>query len=458
MSTTQVSPNDIDLGETPYQVLPELAAEEYRALKQDIEQNGIIVPITVDDDGNVIDGHHRLRAARELGIDEPPMQVRDDLDDEAKRSLAYRLNMQRRQVDQQTKKSLIKQRLNELIDAGVDKTDEEVADELGASQSFVARVRKTVVNDKISDGGKKSTSGNFTTVTDYATTEQKDKLVKELLVENPTKPDRAIAEQIGISHPTVSSKRDELAELHRPELIRTDVQALLPQIPTDTFDLIATDPPYGVEFDGNRYDTAEHDALEGDEDTDLVTGIASELSRVLKADRHCYVFCRWDVLPDVLPAYEAAFDSVDTVIVWDKDDGGHGMGDLEDFAPRHELIIKCSNGKRPVQTDTRPPNVIRQQDARFTDGDKSHPTEKPRPLLEQLIEASTESGEIVFDPFGGVHTTAAAALVTGRRAVSVEVDTDHHAAGRDRIDGLLERERDDRTLVYDVEVVANGRK
>jgi len=37
MSTTQVSPNDIDLGKTPYQVLPELAAEEYRALKQDID-------------------------------------------------------------------------------------------------------------------------------------------------------------------------------------------------------------------------------------------------------------------------------------------------------------------------------------------------------------------------------------------------------------------------------------
>lgn len=164
MSTTQVSPNDIDLGKTPYQVLPELAAEEYRALKQDIDRNGIIVPITVDDDGNVIDGHHRLRAARELGIDDPPMQVRDDLDDEAKRSLAYRLNMQRRQVDQQTKKSLIKQRLNELIEAGIDKTDEEVADELGASQSFVARIRKTVVNDKISESGEKSTSGNFTTV------------------------------------------------------------------------------------------------------------------------------------------------------------------------------------------------------------------------------------------------------------------------------------------------------
>jgi len=50
MSRARSQP-DVSLDETPYQVLPELDAEEYRALKEDIRENGIIVPITVDADG-----------------------------------------------------------------------------------------------------------------------------------------------------------------------------------------------------------------------------------------------------------------------------------------------------------------------------------------------------------------------------------------------------------------------
>lgn len=436
--------------------MPDLEAEEYRALKEDIAQNGIIVPVTVDDDGNIIDGYHRWRAATELDIpaDERPVRVRDGLDHEEKRSLAYRLNMQRRQVDKQTKKELIKQRLNELIDSGVDKTDEDIADELGCARSLVTQTRKTVVNEKISKSGETVNGDNFTTVSDYATNEQKDKVVKDLLVENPEESNRSIAEQIGVNHATVGTKRDNLKELYNPELHNTDVRSLLPQIEANTVDLIISDAPYGVDFDGNRYDNSAQDALEGDENTDLITSIAPELSRVLKENRHCYVFCRWDVFDDVLPAYEEAFDSVDTTIVWDKDDGGHGMGDLEDWAPRHELILKCSNGKRALQTDTRPANVIRQQDARFTDGDKAHPTEKPLPLIETLINASTQEGELIFDPFAGVHTTAQASLNTNRKCVSVEIDTDHHAAGREKVDQLLKSKRDNRTLVYDVEVLS----
>jgi len=129
------------------------------------------------------------------------------------------------------------------------------------------------------------------------------------------------------------------------------------------------------------------------------------------------------------------------------------MGDLSDWAPRHELIIKCSNGSRELQVDERPPNVIRQQDARFTDGDKSHPTEKPLPLMKRLIDVSSNKGELVLSPFGGVHTTAAAAVHARRQCVSVELDTDHHASGRERIDSIVADESGNRTLVYDTEVV-----
>jgi ParB-like chromosome segregation protein Spo0J len=50
----------------PYQILPPLDEEEFAALKTDIAARGVLVAIEVDEDGNVIDGHHRQRAWQQL--------------------------------------------------------------------------------------------------------------------------------------------------------------------------------------------------------------------------------------------------------------------------------------------------------------------------------------------------------------------------------------------------------
>ena len=51
-----------------FQVVPPLTEEEFAALKDDIAQRGVLVPVEYDGDGNVLDGHHRLRACAELGV------------------------------------------------------------------------------------------------------------------------------------------------------------------------------------------------------------------------------------------------------------------------------------------------------------------------------------------------------------------------------------------------------
>jgi len=433
-----------------FQVMPDLEAEEYRALKADIEENGVMVPITVDEKGRIIDGHHRMEICQELGID-PPIERRTDLgDDTEKRSLAWKLNMQRRHLESRQKKDLVRDRLNELIEAGVDKTDAEIANELGCSRRWVSDVRRTVVNEKL-DRVQNGTGADLDTVSDYATTEQKDRFVKDLIVDNPDESTRTIADRAGVSPQTVANKRDDLTKLYRPQLINDDIENILWRLDDGAVDLIVTDPPYGIEFDGQRYRTNDQDELNGDDSADLMASVAEDLYRVLADDSHLYMFCRWDTLPAVLDAYGDPFD-VDTTIVWDKTEGGHGMGDLEDFAPRHELIVKCSKGRRPINGD-RAANVIRQQDVRFTDDENHHPTQKPTALLETVIEKSSEEGEVVFDPFGGVHSTALAALRTDRRALSVELDTDYHSVGRDRTATELEGRRTDRTIVTDTEVV-----
>ena len=49
-----------------YQVMPELTAEEYSELKNDILERGVMIPIEFDEFGNILDGHHRLKICQEL--------------------------------------------------------------------------------------------------------------------------------------------------------------------------------------------------------------------------------------------------------------------------------------------------------------------------------------------------------------------------------------------------------
>jgi N6-adenosine-specific RNA methylase IME4/ParB-like chromosome segregation protein Spo0J len=80
-----------------YQMFAPLSPQEYEALKEDIRERGILVPVEVDDRGNVLDGHHRQRIAKELKID-CPVVVRAGLAEHEKRLHAITMNVARRQV------------------------------------------------------------------------------------------------------------------------------------------------------------------------------------------------------------------------------------------------------------------------------------------------------------------------------------------------------------------------
>lgn len=54
-----------------------------------------------------------------------------------------------------------------------------------------------------------------------------------------------------------------------------------------------------------------------------------------------------------------------------------------------------------------------------------HPTQKPEKLIAKLILASSNEGDLVFDPFGGSGTTAVVANKLGRRYCSVEIDEEY---------------------------------
>jgi ParB-like chromosome segregation protein Spo0J len=88
-----------------YQFLPSLSLDEYEALRESIREKGVIEPVVTDENGKVIDGHHRVRVCKELGI-EYPMRVIEGLSEEQKQDLSVELNMHRRHLTKEQKKEL----------------------------------------------------------------------------------------------------------------------------------------------------------------------------------------------------------------------------------------------------------------------------------------------------------------------------------------------------------------
>lgn len=64
---------------------------------------------------------------------------------------------------------------------------------------------------------------------------------------------------------------------------------------------------------------------------------------------------------------------------------------------------------------------------------KVHPTQKPVPLLERLIELFTDKGDVVIDPTAGSGTTLLAAANMGRRAYGFEIKKEFFKLANEKV-------------------------
>lgn len=64
---------------------------------------------------------------------------------------------------------------------------------------------------------------------------------------------------------------------------------------------------------------------------------------------------------------------------------------------------------------------------------EKHPSQKPEALLERIIKASSNPGDLVLDPFGGTFSTAAVAQRLGRKTIAIEMQDDYIKIGLRRL-------------------------
>ena len=72
-------------------------------------------------------------------------------------------------------------------------------------------------------------------------------------------------------------------------------------------------------------------------------------------------------------------------------------------------------------------------------GNALHPTQKSVVTLVPLVRTFTMPGDVVLDAFCGSASTCAAALLTGRKYIGIELDDAYYAAASARLDRIHQR-------------------
>jgi DNA modification methylase len=211
-----------------------------------------------------------------------------------------------------------------------------------------------------------------------------------------------------------------------------DSRDVLPSYGTESFGLAVTDPPYGVDWQSNhRAEKFDRIGNDGAADRDVVAQVLREHVRLVGQSRHLYIFGPTDVIDGLKVSAPAS-------LIWDK--ATMGAGDMTAaWGPAHEPITFVvskhrhagKTGVEGVPTRLRKGTVLRFP--RPTGRKVRHPSEKPVPLLRELIESSSRQGECVLDGFAGIGSTGVAAILSGRRTVLVEENAAWAAVAVERV-------------------------
>ena len=200
--------------------------------------------------------------------------------------------------------------------------------------------------------------------------------------------------------------------------------------------LVLTDPPYGQDFQSNRrVVSAKAPKLANDNGQafGLLCDVLTEAHKHMADDSTLLVWSSWRYECEFRQIVTACGFAIKGSLIWDKPN--HGSGDLEgSFAPKHERIIHAVKGNPKL--NRRHDDVLRGTQFLGTE----HPTEKPLDLLTTLIEATTNEGDIVADPFAGSGSTVIAAHQARRNFWACELDEDWFKAASSELYDLVKQE------------------
>jgi DNA modification methylase len=375
---------------------------------------GWTYPILVDEDFNIICGHARYEAAKELGLKNVPILVMSGLSDAQKLALAIADN-------------------KIAMNSGWDRRL--LAEQLGELATLLPEI-----NLDIEITGFEPAEIDVL-VADFGDSE-----------EEPADESYPIAVQ-------AISRNGECWQLGDHRLLcgdagdKSHVARLMGR---DRAAMVFADPPYNVRITAwlnhGKIKHREFALASGEmspaEFTDFLRkwmGLAAKFSE--EGSIH-FVCMDWRHIGEMYNAGQAVFGALQNLVVWNKTNAGQGSF----YRSQHELIFVYKNGDAPHLNNIELGRHGRNRSNVWTyagvntfrkgrlDELVVHPTVKPIALVADAIKDCSRRGDIVLDPFMGSGTTLLAAERVGRTAYGMEIDPLYVDAAIRRWQGFTKRD------------------
>ncbi|WP_205742308.1 adenine-specific DNA-methyltransferase [Helicobacter pullorum] len=257
-----------------------------------------------------------------------------------------------------------------------------------------------------------------------------------------------------------------------------DSLEILQNIKPQSIDLIFADPPYGI---GKDFRDKNNKDSNSESNKDIWHNAKEYLEwckiwidscmRVLKSNGTMYFMSSTQYMP-YLDCYVSEKYFVINRIVWSYDSAGvqpkskfssayepilmitHSKDSRYTFNAKDILIEAKTGAKRKLidyrKTPPKPYNMtkipnnvwyfnrVRYKMAEY----ENHPTQKPERLLQRIILASSNKGDVVLDPFAGSFTTCKVALDLGRKSIGIENNEEFYTIGLRRC-GIAQSYKDE---------------
>lgn len=350
----------------PYENNPRKNDDAVKYVAESIKEFGFKVPIVIDKDNVIVAGHTRYKAAKKLGMTEIPCIIADDLTDEQIK--AFRLADNKVAEKAEWDFDLLNTELDDIIDLDMELFGFE---------------------DALQDDAEEAVEDEFE-------------------VELPAEPKSKLGDIYQLGDNRLMCGDSTVLE---------DVEKLMGGVQAD---MLLTDPPYNVNYEGKTKDKLKikNDKMDNDNFRQFLIDAFSNADMVMKPGAVFYI---WHADSEGYNFRGACFDvgwTVRQCLIWNKNSMVMGR---QDYQWKHEpCLYGWKEGAGHLWASDRKQTTVINFD-KPTRNDM-HPTMKPIPLFDYQIKNNTKGGDVVLDLFGGSETTIMACEQNGRRGYSMEYD------------------------------------
>lgn len=349
----------------PYENNPRHNESAIDAVASSINEFGWKQPLVIDKDNVIVVGHTRWLAAKKLGLNEVPCLIASDLTDE--KIAAYRL------ADNKT---------NELATWDFEKlkTELESISDIDMSQFGFEELEASLDDVKDDEFDEKG----------------------------------AISE-------TPYSKKGDIFILGNHRLmvgdstLKDDVDKLCED---RSVDLVLTDPPYNVDYEGQDGMKIQNDKQSDEDFYNFLLSAFKNMFEHTKPGGVIYCFHADTEGLNFRNAFKNVGFKLAECLIWVKNSLVLGR---QDYQWRHEpCLYGWKEGAGHYFVDDRTQDTILEYDK--PRNNNLHPTQKNIELVSKLILNSSRKDETILDLFGGSGTTLIAAEQLGRKTLMMELD------------------------------------